>query len=104
MPTIAAGPRFCSRLSIKHRPQIKLRSSRQRREKAFPARGGENKLPAPGMLPRRFEMAVTLHRRAHQEAIAFADDALDIALLDMRMADDHIMLLAGVDHALHPFE
>src|ERR1700757_1802470 len=61
-------------------------------------------LSAPRMLPCCFEMAVALYRRAHQEAIAFADDALDIALLDMRMADDDIMLLAGVDHALHPFE
>ena len=55
-------------------------------------------------LPRRFVVAVALHRRAHQEAIAFLDDALDIVLLDMRMADDDIVLLAGVDHALHPFQ
>src|SRR5580704_18244074 len=49
-------------------------------------------------------MAVALHRRAHQEAIAFLDDTLDIALLDMRMADHDIVLLASVDDAFHPFQ
>src|ERR1700733_13449619 len=49
-------------------------------------------------------MPVALYRRAHQEAIAFLDDTLDVALLDMRMPDDDIVLLAGIDHALHPFQ
>jgi hypothetical protein len=49
------------------------------------------------MLPGRLKVAVALHRRAHQEAIPFADHALDIALLNMRMADHDIALLAGAD-------
>src|SRR5580704_10929847 len=67
-------------------------------------RGRETRLPPPRRLLRRGQMAKTLHRRAHQEAVAFLDDALDIALLDVRVADDDIMLLAGVDDALHPFQ
>src|SRR3984885_7644153 len=61
-------------------------------------------LSPPRMLPGRLKVPVALHRRAHQEAIAFADHALGIALLDMRMADHDIVLLAGVDHALHPYK
>jgi hypothetical protein len=49
-------------------------------------------------------MPVAWHRRHHQEAIAFLDDALDIAALDMRVADHDVVLLAGVDHALHPLQ
>src|SRR6202167_3171223 len=49
-------------------------------------------------------MPVALHRRAHQEAIAFLDDTLDVALLDMRVTNNDSVLLAGVDHALHPFQ
>src|SRR6202040_100405 len=41
---------------------------------------------------------------AHQEAIAFLDDALGVALFDMRVADHNVMFFAGVDYALHPFE
>src|SRR5579862_3320718 len=59
--------------------------------------------PSRGLL-RRGQVAKTLHRRAHQEAIAFLDDALDIALLDVGMTDHDIVLLAGVDDALHPLE
>src|SRR4051794_2063401 len=46
-------------------------------------------------------MAIAARRRAHQEAVAFGEDALAVAGLDMRMADDNVMLLAGVNHALH---
>ena len=49
-------------------------------------------------------MAEILHRRAHQEAVAFLDDALDIALLDVRMADHDVCFLQVSTIALHPFE
>jgi len=51
------------------------------------------------MLSCRLQVAEALHRRAHQKAIAFTDDALDIVLLDVGVADDHVVLLAGIDHA-----
>src|SRR5579859_6242800 len=59
-----------------------------------PVNGGGKSLTPSCVLPCRFQVAVALHRRAHQEAIAFADDALDVALLDMRVADHDIVLLA----------
>src|SRR5271169_5264911 len=65
---------------------------------------GEERSGPSGMFPRRFQVAETLHRRAHEEAVAFLDDALGIALLDVRVANDDIVLLAGVDDAFHPFE
>src|ERR1044072_760304 len=49
-------------------------------------------------------MAVAAGRRAHQEAVAFAQDALAVAGFNMRMPDDDVVLLAGVDHALHLLE
>src|SRR5207237_8029496 len=55
-------------------------------------------------LLRSGQVPVALHRRAHQETVAFLDDALAVAGLDMRMADHDVVLLAGVDHALYPFE
>ena len=64
----------------------------------LPRKRGRKSLTSARMLPCRFQVAVTLHRCAHQEAIAFADDTLGIALLDVRMADHDIVLLAGVDH------
>src|SRR5687767_1578521 len=57
-----------------------------------------------GSRARLVEMAEAAYRGAHQEAIAFLDDALAIAGLDMRMADDDVMLLAGVHDARHPFQ
>src|SRR5579863_9573752 len=56
------------------------------------------------LLLRRREVPVALHGRAHQEAVAFLDDALDIALFDVGMADHDIVPLAGVDDALHPLQ
>src|SRR6185503_520595 len=53
---------------------------------------------------RLVEMAVAARRRAHQEAIALLQDALAVAGLDMRMADDDIVFLAGLDHARHLLE
>src|SRR5580698_808835 len=61
-------------------------------------------LASSGLLLRGGEVAEALGRRHHQEAIAFADDTLDVAALHMRMADHDIVLLAGVDHALHPLQ
>src|SRR5712692_2975787 len=61
-------------------------------------------LAAADDLLRGGEVPVTLHRRAHQETVAFLDDALAVAGLDVRVSDHDIVLLAGVDHALHPFQ
>src|SRR5947207_16011589 len=61
-------------------------------------------LTAADDLLRGGEVPIALHRRAHQETVAFLDDALAVAGLDVRMADHDIVFLAGVDHALHPFE
>src|ERR1700751_2711823 len=57
-----------------------------------------------GQLARLVQIAVTARRRAHQEAIALLDDALDIVRLHMRMADDDIGLLAGIDDLRHRLE
>src|SRR5581483_479273 len=57
---------------------------------------------APNSFLSRGEMAVTLRRRHHQEAVALLDDALDVAGLDVRVADHDVVLLAGVDDAPHP--
>src|SRR3984885_13761055 len=57
-----------------------------------------------GEFARGFEVTVALHRRTHQETVTLLDDAFGVALLDMRMADHDIVLLAGVDDALHPFQ
>src|ERR1700745_572995 len=64
---------------------------------------GESSLHARGGA-RLVEMAVGARRRAHQEAIAFLDDALAIAGLDMRMAAHDVVLIAGLDHARHLLE
>src|SRR5262245_25863549 len=50
------------------------------------------------------QRGVTAHRRGHQKAIALAEDALDIVGIDVGVADDHVVLLAGVDHPRHPLE
>src|SRR6185312_17309220 len=57
-----------------------------------------------GSQPRLVEMAVAAHRRAHQEAVAFLDDALAVARLDMRMTDDDVRGLASIDHLAHPLD
>src|SRR6476469_10343285 len=70
---------------------------------AGPSRGSFSLRPSrcrPGLL----QMIVALHWRHHQEAVAFRDDALAIAGFHVRVADDDIVLLAGVDDALHPFQ
>src|ERR1700749_2051040 len=61
-------------------------------------------LGAPRGLLCRSEVPVALGRRHHQEAVALLDDALDVAGLHVRMADDHVVLLAGLDHAGHPLQ
>src|SRR5436190_20746443 len=53
--------------------------------------------------PCLLQVIIALHRRHHQEAVALRHDALAIAGLDMRVANDDVVLLAGVDDALHPF-
>jgi len=40
---------------------------------------------------------VGAHGRAHQEAVTFLDDTLAIAGFDVRVADDDVVLFAGVD-------
>src|SRR5690348_16822039 len=60
-----------------------------------PLSWGRKELRPPHQLLRLGEVAVALHRRAHQEAVAFLDDALGVAGLDVRMADHHVVLLAG---------
>src|SRR5262245_66148221 len=47
---------------------------------------------------------VAAYRRGHQKAIALAPDALDVVGIDVGMADDHVVLLAGVHHPRHPLE
>src|SRR5262245_6261538 len=59
--------------------------------------GTGESLPPPGQLARLIEMSVAAHRCAHQEAIAFLDDALDIVRFHMRVADDDVGLLTGID-------
>src|SRR5215471_21313559 len=61
-------------------------------------------LPPSGQLARFVEAAVTAHRRAHQEAVAFLDDPLDIIRLHVRVADDDIGLLASIDDLRHRLE
>ena len=53
---------------------------------------------------RRREVPVAAHRGAHQEAVAFLDDALGVTGLDVRMADDDAGFLAGVDDLRHGVE
>src|SRR5262249_7824421 len=50
---------------------------------------------------RLVEMIIAAHRRTHQEAVALLDDAFAIAGFDMRMADDDVVLPAGLDHPRH---
>jgi hypothetical protein len=63
----------------------------------LPRKRGRKVSRPPRMLPGRLKVAGALHRRAHQEAMPFADHALDIALLDMRVANYGMVLLAGAD-------
>src|SRR5436309_3515600 len=65
---------------------------------------GTAKLRASGELEAFVERRIAAHRRSHQETVAFAEHALHVAGVDVRMADHDIVLLAGVDHPLHPFE
>src|SRR6266540_3529950 len=62
------------------------------------------RLRPPGELQSLVEGGVAAHRRRHQEAVAFAENALDIVCVDVRMPDRHVVRLAGIDHARHPFE
>src|SRR5262249_3619403 len=43
-------------------------------------------------------------RRRHQEGVALAQDSLDVGRVDVRVADRHLALLAGVDDVLHRVE
>src|SRR5262249_1243618 len=62
------------------------------------------KLRPSGELEPLVQRRVTAHRRGHQKAIALAEDALDVVGIDVGVADDHVVPLAGVDHPRHPFE
>src|SRR5262249_15730115 len=53
---------------------------------------------------RLVEVIVAAYRRAHQEAIAFLDDAFAIAGFDVRVADNDVVFFAGLDHARHLLE
>src|SRR5579885_2019478 len=50
------------------------------------------------------ERGVASDRRRHQEAVALVDDPLDVARVDMRMADRHVGLLAGAHDLGHRLE
>src|SRR5262249_32878134 len=59
---------------------------------------------AAGELAALVEPAEALHRGAHQEAVAFLQKAFSVVGIDVRMPDRHLVLLAGLDHAGHPFQ
>src|SRR5262245_32218130 len=59
---------------------------------------------SPCELEALVERRIAAHRRRHQEPIALGKDALHVVAVDMRVADRHVVLLAGVDHARHPLE
>src|SRR5208282_532840 len=104
IPEIAAEPSIRTKGDI---PQVVAGSVDNLRQSSVsnkPAPTAGASLTSPGMLPRRFEVAETLHRRAHQQAVAFLDDALGVALLDMRVTDHDVVFLAGVDDAFHLFQ
>jgi hypothetical protein len=61
-------------------------------------------LGATGELAAFVERGVTAGRRRHQEAIALAEDALDVVGIDMGMAYGNIVLLAGPDYLSHRLE
>ena len=74
---------------------------RERRQTVYPiaagrcvAAGVPSRLGASGELQAFVEGGVTANRRGHQEAVAFAEDALDIVGIDVRVSDDDIVLLA----------
>src|SRR2546430_13303201 len=45
---------------------------------------------------------VTAHRRGHQEAVALGEDALHVADINVRGADDDVVPLTGLDAPRHP--
>src|SRR5262249_40879736 len=57
-----------------------------------------------GQLQTLLERRVAAHRRRHQETITFSENALDVVGVDVRMADRHVVLLAGLHHPRHPLE
>src|SRR5262245_66620678 len=67
-------------------------------------RVGTLRLSAAGELEPLVERRIAAHRRRHQEPIALVEDAFHVVAVDMRVADRHVVLLAGIDHARHPLE
>src|SRR5260370_31269808 len=57
-----------------------------------------------GELEAFVESRVAARRRRHQEAVAFADDAFHVVAVHVGVAHHDVVLLAGRDHARHPFE
>src|SRR6266540_953480 len=47
---------------------------------------------------------VTAHRRGHQEAVALGEDALHVVDINVRVADDNVVPLTGLDDPRHPLE
>src|SRR5215510_14966673 len=110
MPLAPSLPRAMSRARAQCRARVSCCSSRSHDAMAAllrpfaPARRAYAGLCASRQLQALVEGGIAAHGGGHQEAIAFAEDALHVVGVDMGMADDHIVLLAGVDHPRHPFE
>src|SRR5262245_11787722 len=86
------------------RPHPEERRTFVRRVSKDGGGGKEQLLRASGELQSLVERRIATHRRRHQEPVALVEDALDVVAVDMRVADRHVVLLAGVDHARHPLE
>ncbi len=105
---LAGHPVEC--LNSQNGPRIKpLYSQRESSRKSPDRERGLRRVRSPrsgasSELQALVECRVAAHWSGHQEAIALAEDALDIVGIDVGMADDDVVLLAGIDHPLHPFE